>query len=252
MKILFIGDVYGETGRSMLKESLPILKKEYKYDFLIVNGENSSNNGRGIDLKIYKEFMSLGVNCITMGNHVWGNKDIFDFIDESNIVRPLNFFDVPGQGYKTFRFNEKTITVINLLGRVFMNMVLDCPFQTMDKILEKIDSDYIFIDFHAEATSEKVALGWYLDGRVDAIVGTHTHVPTADNRVLPKKTLYITDVGMTGALNGVIGVSKDVVVNRFIKGYNGQNKPEYGPSQLNGVILDLKNKKIERISLIKE
>lgn len=251
MRILFIGDVYGEPGRKILKKYLPILKKKYNYNFLIVNGENSCNNGRGISLEIYKEFMNLGVNCITMGNHTYGNKELDSFIEDSNVIRPANFYETPGKGYRTFNYNNKKITVINVMGRAFLNIPLECPFKTCDNIIKDLNSDYIIVDIHAEATSEKVALGWYLDGRVSAVVGTHTHIQTADERLLNNNTLYITDVGMTGPRDEIIGVSKEIVITRFLKGYSGPNKVVDGPRQLNGVILDLdKDPKIERITII--
>lgn len=252
MKILFIGDVYGDSGRQILYDNLDRLKREHNINLVIVNGENAAH-GKGITAKMYKEFMAAGVNVITMGNHTWGNKDIFDLLEQdSNIVIPANYPNNPKQGYLTINYNGKKITIINVLGRVYMNNIaLDCPFKTVEKIINEVKSDYYIVDMHAEATSEKIAMGLYFDGRVSAILGTHTHVQTADERALPKGTLYISDVGMTGPLNGVIGVEPSIVINKFLKGTIEPNKTASGPAQLNAVVLDfnpLKNT-ITRIHL---
>lgn len=251
MKVLFIGDIYGRPGLDMLSEHLPDLKSRFKPNVIIANGENASH-GRGISLKIYKEMMSLGISAITMGNWVWGHKELFEFIDDSNVIRPINFREAPGKGYLTINYNGTKLLVINALGRTFMNANMDCPFITIEKLVETEEADYILVDFHAEATSEKVALGHYLDGKVDAILGTHTHVPTADNRKLPNGTLYITDVGMTGPLNGVIGVTKEIVLDRFLNGFSIPNEVAPGTKQLNAVFLDLEKKTIERIHIESE
>lgn len=249
MRVLFIGDVYGPPGRKYLKEQLPKLKKEYKPNIVIVNAENSSNNGRGIPEDFYRELMELGVSTVTMGNHVWGNQKLLNFIDNAHIVRPANYYEAPGKGYDLIQYNNKKLLVINLLGRIFMNANLENPFLVVDKIISEIEADYIVVDFHAEATSEKVALGHYLDGRVTAVVGTHTHIQTADERILPKGTIYITDVGMTGPLDGIIGVDKEIVINRFISGYSRANKVAKTKNQLNAVIMDFDDKTIQRIHL---
>ncbi|MBN2299853.1 MAG: TIGR00282 family metallophosphoesterase [Acholeplasmataceae bacterium] len=251
MKILFIGDIYGKPGLEMVTTYLPEIKDKHHPNLIIVNAENAAN-GRGINLKIYKELMSLGIHAITMGNWVWGNRELFEFIDQSNIVRPMNFRESPGKGYITINYNGQKLLVINALGRTFMNPNLEDPFTSIEKIVEAEHADFTFIDFHAEATSEKVALGHYLDGKVDVIVGTHTHVQTADERVLPKGTLYITDVGMTGPLNGVIGVTKEIVLDRFLNGFSIPNEVAPGSKQLNAVILDLKKKTIKRIHIESE
>ncbi len=255
MKILFIGDVYGDLGKEILKKNLPYLKEKYNYNLLIVNGENASKYGRGLNYKSYKEFMEMKVNLVTLGNHAFSQNDIYDFIDNSNVIRPANFYNVNGKGYHIINFNGKKVLVINIMGRTMINFPLDCPFRTVDEILKKEKYDYAIVDFHAEATSEKIAMGWYLDGKVNAVLGTHTHVQTADLRILPNKTIYITDVGMTGPKDGVIGVNKEIIINRFINGMSKQNFPEQGLGQLNGVILDFTDKfnpKAERISIIEE
>lgn len=251
MKILFIGDVYGKRGLDALKYFLPEIKNDYKPNLIIVNGENTSN-GRGISEKIYKELMSMGVSAVTMGNWVWGNRELLDFIDGSNIVRPINYNNAPGTGSLVINYNSKKVLVINALGRTFMNPNIECPFKTIERAINYYKPHYSIIDIHAEATSEKVALGHYLDGKATAILGTHTHVQTADNRVLPKGTLYITDVGMTGPYNGVIGVKKEIVIERFMNGFANPNEVEEGAVQFNGVLLDLINNKIERINLVSE
>jgi 2',3'-cyclic-nucleotide 2'-phosphodiesterase len=251
MKVLFIGDLYGKSGLDMLSDHLTELKSQYRPNVIILNAENASY-GRGISLKIYKELMSMGIHMLTMGNWVWGNKELFEFIDGSNIVRPFNFKNAPGKGALTVNYNGKKLLVINALGRTFMNPNLDDPFTGIDSILENEQADYILVDIHAEATSEKVALGHYLDGRVSAVVGTHTHIPTADERALPNGTLYITDVGMTGPLNGVIGVTKEIVLDRFINGFSIPNEVAPGPKQLNAVIMDFEKKTIQRIHIESE
>ena len=251
MRILFVGDIYGIRGLKAFSYFLPKIKAEYKPHIIIVNGENAAN-GRGINKKIYKELMMQGVHMITMGNWVWGNKELYEFIDDANIIRPYNYVKAPGVGYKIIKYNDKKILVANVLGRIYMNPNIENPFIEMKELLEKETYDYSIIDFHAEATSEKVALGHYLDGLASAVLGTHTHVPTADARKLPKGTLYITDVGMTGPLNGIIGVNKDIVIKRFLYGHSTPNKVEEGPVQFNGVMLHLDSKKIEHIHLKSE
>lgn len=251
MKILFIGDVYGSPGVEMLEAHLPELKRTHKPNLTIVNAENAAH-GRGITKQIYKTLMSLGVSVITMGNWTWGNKELFEFIDESTIVRPFNYKEAPGKGFITLNYNGKKVLVINALGRTFMNTNLDDPFTGVKAIIEAEKADIVFVDFHAEATSEKVALGHYLDGMADVIVGTHTHVQTADERKLPKGTLYITDVGMTGPLDGIIGVDKEIVLNRFLNGFSTPNRVADGPRQLNGVIVDLTKKTMKRIHIESE
>lgn len=250
MKVLFIGDVYGKPGREMIYKHLPYLKTQHKPHAIIVNAENSGNNGRGITFEFYKELMSLGVTTITMGNHIWGQKELPNFIEDSHICRPANYYKAPGKMYDLINFNDKTLLVINLLGRTYMDSNLENPFILAKQIIEQVNPTYSVIDFHAEATSEKIALGHYLDGIATAIVGTHTHVPTADNRLLPKGTLYITDVGMTGPLDGIIGVEKEIVINRFLYGHSRPNKVANTTNQLNAVIMDFSTKTIERIQII--
>ena len=242
MKILMIGDSVGRPGRSMLLEYLPKLQKEEGIDMVIANGENASG-GRGLNREGRDDLFRAGVDVITMGNHVWDNKEIFQFLDdEYRIVRPANFpGDCPGRTYTIYTapFNIK-VAVINLCGRVFMQQ-LDCPFAAADAILEEIgdEADCIFVDFHAEATSEKLALAYYLDGRVTAVVGTHTHVQTADERILPKGTAYITDLGMTGVRESVLGVDKDIIIKKFLTQRPVRHELAKGSRQLQGLLITL-------------
>ncbi|MGM7701248.1 TIGR00282 family metallophosphoesterase [Pseudalkalibacillus sp. Hm43] len=241
MRILFVGDVVGSPGRAMVETYLSKLKNKYNPTLTIVNGENAAH-GRGITEKITRNLKQWGAQAITMGNHTWDNKEIFDFIDDvPQMVRPANFPEgTPGQGYTFVKINNIEVAVVNLQGRTFMPP-LDCPFQKADEIIEKVKSrtPYIFVDFHAEATSEKQAMGWYLDGRVSAVVGTHTHVQTSDNRVLPGGTAYISDVGMTGPYDGILGMSKEAVLKKFLTNLPVRFEVENGREQLSGVVIDL-------------
>jgi metallophosphoesterase (TIGR00282 family) len=242
LKILFIGDVVGSGGRNFLLKQLPELKRKYEPTLIILNGENSAN-GKGITKKIAKEFYESGINVITLGNHAWDNREVFEFIDtERNMVRPANYPEgTPGQGVVFVKCNHKEVAIVNLQGRTYMAS-LNCPFKTMDELLPSIEkrTNLIFLDFHAEATSEKQALGWYLDGRISVMVGTHTHVQTADERILPKGTGYITDVGMVGALDSVLGIERESVIKRFITQLPVKFEVESeGRIKLNGVFTKL-------------
>ncbi len=250
MNILCVGDIYSTYGLEVFEKNIKQLKKEMKIDFIVVNGENINKNGRSINKQNYKKLCELGVNAVTMGNHTYGDKTLKDFIDDSNIIRPANMNHNVGQGYKIFNYNGTKIAVINLLGRAFMSMfALNCPFVEVDKILEEIEADIILVDFHAEATSEKVAMSHYLDGRVTALYGTHTHIPTCDEEVMENGTMYITDIGMTGSRNGVIGVEKDIILRRFLTGLPEVNQPATGKPQFNAIILDTTKKTIKRINI---
>ncbi|PSL42067.1 hypothetical protein B0H99_101315 [Planomicrobium soli] len=217
MKILFIGDIVGSIGRDALESYLPRLKRKYAPDVVIANGENAAA-GRGITKAIYQDLLFMGVDMVTMGNHTWDQKEIFDFIDEVDyLIRPANFSEeAPGRGMATVTKNGQTLSVINLHGRVFLPPHED-PFKTVDDLIEeaKAVSPLVFVDFHAEATSEKIAMGWHLDGRASVVVGTHTHVQTADARILPKGTAFISDVGMTGPYDEILGMTKESVLYRF-------------------------------------
>ena len=218
MKILFIADVVGKPGREVVKNILPRVIREENIQFVIANCENAAG-GFGLTPKISREISSAGVDVITMGNHVWARKEISEIIEEENILRPANFPpEVPGKGWTIIQAGDGTkVGIINLMGRVYMS-TLECPFRTADGIIEEISKQtkIIVVDMHAEITSEKVAMGWYLDGKVSAVIGTHTHVPTADERILPQGTAYITDIGMTGPRDSVIGVKKEIILKRYL------------------------------------
>ncbi|MCI4166729.1 2',3'-cyclic-nucleotide 2'-phosphodiesterase [Bacillus spizizenii] len=254
MRILFIGDVVGSPGRDMVKEYVPKLKTKYKPHFTIINGENAAH-GKGLTEKIYHSLIQSGADAITMGNHTWDKKEIFDFIDDvPNLVRPANFPEgTPGKGITHVKANGKELAVINLQGRTFLPP-LDDPFLKADELIAEASkrTPYIFIDFHAEATSEKLALGWYTDGRASAVVGTHTHVQTADNRILPKGTAYITDVGMTGPYDGILGMDRETIIKRFKTNLPVRFTVAEGKTTLSGVVIDIDDQtkkavKIERI-----
>ncbi|WP_062197929.1 TIGR00282 family metallophosphoesterase [Massilibacterium senegalense] len=254
MKILFIGDVVGSPGREMVAKYVPKLKKKYRPNFTIINGENAAH-GRGITEKIYHQFLEAGAQMITLGNHSWDNREIFEFIDQATcLVRPANFPEgAPGVGMRMTKVNAQMIAVINLQGRTFLPP-LDCPFKKIDELIAeaKKHTSIIFVDFHGEATSEKQALAWYVDGKVSAVVGTHTHVQTADERILPEGTAYISDVGMTGPYDGILGVERDAVIKKFLTSLPVRFEVAKGREQLSGVIIDVDNEtgkatSIERI-----
>ncbi len=257
-KILFLADVVGKIGRRILKEQLSGLISEYEADMCIVNGENAAG-GLGIDPACAGEIYAAGADVITTGNHVWGKKTIIPYLEEhkTKIVRPHNFSaGAAGTGHLIWTSKSGLkISVINLIGRVFTGELVDCPFRAADHLLshEAAESDIVFIDFHAEASSEKVAFGWHVDGRAHAVVGTHTHVQTADERVLPEGTAYITDVGMCGPYNSVIGVNKDAIVERFITGRPTKFDVAKGDALINGVLIEVNtaSKRAEGISRIK-
>ena len=254
MRILFIGDIVGKVGRQAISEWLPKLKQRYHPTVTIVNAENAAH-GKGLTEKIYKELLRNGVDFMTMGNHTYGQREIYDFIqDATRLVRPANFPDeAPGIGMRIINLNDKKLAVINLQGRSFMPDI-DDPFKKDNQLIEEAqkETDYIFVDFHAETTSEKNAMAWFLDGRASAVVGTHTHIQTSDNRILPQGTAFITDVGMTGYYDGILGINRDEIIKRFLTSLPQRHVvPDEGRSVLSGVIVDLKEdgtaKNIERI-----
>lgn len=258
--ILFLGDIVGKPGRRTVTGFMPELKAKYAPDMIIANGENSAG-GLGIDPGTAQEIYAAGVDVITTGNHVWSKKEINDYLDREShrIVRPENYAEgAPGKGVLVWQAPTGVrVLVLNLLGRVFMSDLVDCPFRTADKVLADFKGQYdlAFIDFHAEASSEKVALGYYLDSRVSVIVGTHTHVQTADDRILPGGTAYITDVGMCGPYDGVIGVKAEFIVKRFLTGLPVRFDLAKGVRQVNGVVVRLDEESgratsMERISLL--
>lgn len=259
MKVLFIGDIVGSLGRKALKEVLPQLRAKHDPHFVVVNGENAAS-GRGITEKIAQEFYEMGVHGITMGNHTWDQKEIFDFIDKDDrLIRPANFPQgTPGKGYMTLKANGKELTLINLQGRTFLPP-LDCPFQTADAILAKLKkrNGCVLVDFHAEATSEKIAMGWYLNGRVSAVVGTHTHVQTNDNTVLSEGTAYVTDVGMVGPRDGILGMEREAVIQKFRTQLPTRFNVADGKWHFHAVVIEIdensgKGKQINLIRLVED
>ena len=257
MRVLLIGDIIGISGVKKVKEILPEFKDKENIDFVIANGENSAD-GMGITLKIFEDLKKVGVDVITMGNHTWGKKEIFNFIEENEIIRPANYpKGVPGKGYTIKNVNGKKVAVVNLIGRVDIAVLSENPFLIIDDILKELKrkADIIIVDFHAEATAEKIAMAYYLDGRVSCVFGTHTHVQTADETILEKGTAYITDIGMTGPKKSVIGMEVAASIKRFVT-----TLPErYKVSQdkeiiLTGAILEIDDetcriKKINRIKM---
>ena len=241
MRVLMIGDIVGKPGRTAILDNLTALCDELGIDFVIANGENAAG-GHGITKEIAKQLFAAGVDVFTMGNHVWNKKEIITYIEkEKRIIRPANYPPgTPGAGYQIYQTRQgHSVAVVNLSGRIFMQE-LDCPFRKIDEILNEIkyQTNLIFVDFHAEATSEKVAMGWYLDGRVTAVCGTHTHVQTADERILPNGTAYITDIGMTGPRDSVIGVAANIVIEKFITQMPRRFEVADTSYQLNAVVIE--------------
>lgn len=239
MKILAVGDIVGESGVRKLKQVLPKIREQMKIDFVIVNAENSAG-GMGITQSIFKELKGLNVDAITMGNHTWGKKDIFSFIDDNKINRPANYSrGVVGKGYHIYECNKKRVCVINLIGRTDMGVLSDNPFTIINEIINEIKdkADIIIIDFHAEATAEKIAMKYYLDGKVSLIFGTHTHVQTADEHITQNGTAYITDIGMTGPKKSVIGMDVAASVKRFETTLPERYKLATGECFLNGIVV---------------
>lgn len=219
IRVLCIGDVVGATGRSMFQKHIDRVRKAHSIDAIIVNGENSAG-GRGITSRIAKFFVHNGANVITTGNHIWQKKEVYSYLNESaNLLRPANYpSGCPGKGVTTFTCGPYVIGVLNLQGRVFMKDHIDCPFRSAESALSflRTKTPIIIVDFHAEASSEKMAMGHFLDGKVSAVVGTHTHVQTADERVLPGGTAFMSDLGMTGSLNGMLGMQRDAIMQNFL------------------------------------
>ena len=239
-RILFVADVVGHPGRDAVKAILPALKKEVGADLTIVNGENSAG-GFGLTLKIAAELKQAGADVITTGNHVFAQKDFVPELPHlENVLRPANYPPAaPGQGSCVVEAAGEQVLVMNLMGRIFVE-ALDDPFRAADAILNANPGvKIVFCDMHAEATSEKTAMGWYLDGRASAVVGTHTHIPTADARVLPKGTAYVTDVGMVGPRDGCIGMDKDIVLQRFLTGVPNRFQVASGPVTFNSVLVTI-------------
>lgn len=257
IKILIIGDIVGNTGRMVIKKLLPQFSQEHDLDMIIANGENAAG-GNGITREIADELFNCHINVITMGNHVWDKRDILKFIDtQPNLVRPANYPPgTPGKGYTIYKLTDKLkVGVINISGVVFLPPLIP-PFLVIDKLISELKKEcqIIIVDFHAEATSEKIAMGWYLDGKVTAVLGTHTHVQTADERILPGGTAYITDLGMTGPRDSVLGVKKEIAINKFLTQMPVKFETADGIGQFNGVLLTInsQNAQVTSITRIQE
>jgi len=240
VKLIFVADVVASPGRRALEQVLPVLRERHEPDFVVVNGENAAG-GVGITERIARGIFDLGVDAITLGNHAFRHTEVYEYLDqESRILRPANYPKRdPGHGHTVVEKHGMRLGVINLAGTVFLDSARS-PFAEADALLSELEgkADYVLVDFHAEATSEKVAMGWYLDGRVTACVGTHTHVPTADARMLDHGTAYITDVGMTGPRESVIGVERDLAIKRFLTRTPVKFEGARGDPWLNGVLVE--------------
>lgn len=245
MRILILGDVVGRPARRAMRDILPELIEREKADLVIANAENAAG-GMGVDIKSAKELFSAGVHVLTSGNHIWKKKEIYPFLDEhETLIRPANFpAGAPGRGWCFWRHNELRAVIINLQGRVFMPNHVEDPFRCVDELLQNHGrlAPVIIVDMHGEATSEKTAMGWYLDGRASVVYGTHTHVPTADERILPHGTAYITDVGMCGPLDSVIGMEREVVIQGFLTQLPRQFEVAKDNVALQGIVADIDEK----------
>jgi hypothetical protein len=251
LKILFVGDIVGNPGRKAAKMLISEIKKDTAIDFCIANGENAAG-GMGITYAVAQELLNSGIDIITLGNHTWTKRDVFNFIDvDERLIRPANYpKELPGKGSVFIKKNNETIGVLNLMGRIFMEAI-DCPFKAAEREIEYLKNytNTIIVDMHAEATSEKYAMGWYLDGKVSCVLGTHTHVQTADERILPRGTGYITDVGMTGPYDGIIGVDRDIIIKKFLTSLPIRFEVAKGNVQFNAVILDIDGKTSRTINI---
>lgn len=256
LRILAVGDIVGENGVKKAVKILPKLKQDKNLDFIVVNGENAAG-GMGITRKIFDQLIEAGADVITMGNHTWGKKDIFGFIDDPKIIRPANYSKgVVGKGYNIYKCKDKNIAVINLIGRTTMGILSENPFTVADEIINDIKTkvDYIIVDVHAEATAEKLAMGYFLDGRASIVFGTHTHVQTSDEKILEKGTAYITDIGMTGPKKSVIGMDIETSLKRFITSLPERYKLADGECIFNSCLFEINDEenrimKIERINI---
>ena len=248
MRILMIGDIIGKPGRRAVRSLLPGLRQEHGIDLVIANGENTAG-GFGLTLETAYELLESGVDILTSGNHIWDQKEIIPHMDEGlPLLRPANYPEAPGRGHLV----HGEVMVINLMGRVFMP-TLDCPFRTASRLLKETEAEgapkAVIVDFHAEATSEKQAMGWYLDGRVSAVLGTHTHVGTIDARILPKGTACLTDVGMTGPVDSVIGSDSGAVLQRFLTGMPQRLSVASGPVMMNSVLVEIDTESGKALSI---
>lgn len=257
MRVLCVGDVVGRPGRRVLREMLHRVQSEYRIDFTIANGENAAG-GFGMIPEKFQELMPLGIDVMTTGNHIWDRKEAYDLLNQTDrLLRPLNYPPgVPGRGFTVVDSQIGIpVAVINLQGRVFMPPI-DCPFRGVEAVLSELQrrTPIIFVDFHAEATSEKVAMGWFLNGKVSAVFGTHTHVQTADDQVLPGGTAYLTDLGMTGAHESVIGMEIEGSIRKFLTAMPGKLNPENKGLRFNGLVVEVDTEtgraiSVERLNL---
>lgn len=252
MRILFLGDIVGSPGRDVIKKLVPSFREREKLDAVIANGENAAS-GSGVTVQTAEELFNSGIDVLTSGDHIWKKKEILEYLDRTDrLIRPANYPDgAPGLGATVVEIKNKgKFAVINLLGRVFMDAV-DCPFLKAEKEIEKLQGEtkIIIVDMHAEATSEKVALSWFLDGRVSAVIGTHTHVQTADEKILPKGTAYLTDAGMTGPFDSVIGRRKEPVIERFLTQLPTKFEVADNGLEMHGAIIDIDDKTGKAISI---
>ena len=250
MKVLYLGDIVGESTLKVLKANLESIKREYGVQMVLVNAENVSG-GKGLTQRHYKELKSMGIAGMSMGNHTFSKSEIIDYIDEATIARPANLNTNHGKEILYVKYNNETIAIVNLLGRVYSNTPLDCPFKTMDRLLENIKADYIIVDFHGDATSEKKAFFYDFSGKVDAVVGSHTHTQTSDAQIY-NNTAFITDMGMCGPYNSILGDDINAIIERFRSGIYSPLKVSNDPKALiQGVVIDLGPKKsIKAISKI--
>lgn len=256
--ILFLGDIIGRSGREAVKKVLPELKSRYNIDLAIANGENIAH-GKGVTIKAAEEMRKAGIDLLTSGNHIFKKKDALSFLAERDpfVLRPANYPDgVPGKGYKLMQIGAKSALIINLAGRVFMKEDFDCPFRKLDFILKETKAqspDIIIVDFHAEASSEKKAFGLYADGKVSAVLGTHTHIQTADEQILPKGTAFISDAGMCGSKYSVLGVKAEDAIKGFLyQMHQGLEISEENPIEICGIALKIEENKVETIERIRE
>ena len=257
LRVLFVGDIVGRVGRRMIKENLPSIISEYQIDFCLANGENAAG-GLGITPEIGQQLLATGIHVLTSGNHIWSKKEVMEYIArEHRLLRPANYPpEAPGSGsILTVTPGGTKIAVINLLGRIFIDY-LDCPFKAVEREIARVKEEtrVIIVDMHAEATSEKSAMGWYLDGRVSAMIGTHTHIQTADEKILPRGTAFISDAGMTGPYDSVIGAEKGPIIEKFLTQLNVKKEVAKNDVRFSGAIVTVdehsgKAVKIERVHL---
>ncbi len=253
MRILFLGDIVGKPGREIVKRLLQQIRRKENIDAVIANGENAAG-GSGLTPQIADEILESGVDVITSGDHIWKKREIYGYLDKTDhLIRPANYpHGAPGKGSTVVNINGKKLAVINIIGRVFMDAV-DCPFVGVKKEIDRVskETNIIIVDIHAEATSEKVATGWYLDGMVSAVVGTHTHVQTADEKILPKGTAYLTDAGMTGPCDSVIGRKKEDIITRFVTQLPTRFQVAEEGVEMHGVMVEIDEKTGKAFNIVR-